>query len=115
MRESEFVKIAKALANPTRVRMLHEIRRLGSLNCSQICGCFALSQPTISHHVKMLEGAGLITVRRQGQYHVLTACDERLSEFTGAVEGRVPMVGGGEKAGSGIPARGAEKRKGAPK
>jgi len=110
MREADFVKIAKALANPTRVRMLHEIRRLGSLNCSQICGCFALSQPTISHHVKMLEGAGLISIRREGQFHVLTACLERLTEFTGAVEGRVPMVSGASERGERAPSHRKKSR-----
>jgi ArsR family transcriptional regulator len=92
MRDADFVKVAKALADPTRFRMLQEIRGKGSLNCSQICGCFPLSQPTISHHVKTLEAAGLITVRKEGQYHVLTACEARLAAFTGAIEGNEPVT-----------------------
>ncbi len=92
MRDADFVKVAKALADPTRFRMLQEIRGKGSLNCSQICGCFPLSQPTISHHVKTLESAGLITVRKEGQYHVLTACEARLAAFTGAIEGVEPVT-----------------------
>ncbi len=55
----DFVKIAKALADPTRHRMLQEIRAKGELTCSQVCECFHQSQPTISHHVKTLEAAGV--------------------------------------------------------
>lgn len=103
MRDADFVKVAKALADPTRFRMLQEIRGKGSLNCSQICGCFPLSQPTISHHIKTLEAAGLITVRKEGQYHVLNACEVRLAAFTGAIEGvelvtpNAPQTEPGEK------------------
>lgn len=97
MRDSDFVKVAKALADPTRFRMLQEIRSRGSLNCSQVCGCFPLSQPTISHHVKALEAAGLITVRKEGQYHVLTACEQRLGAFTRALSGEEPVTPNGPR------------------
>jgi DNA-binding transcriptional ArsR family regulator len=81
MRDAPFVKIAKALADPTRHRMLRELRAKGELTCSGVCECFDLSQPTISHHIKTLEEAGLITVRRRGQFHVLTANEETLAAF----------------------------------
>lgn len=71
MRDADFVKIAKALADPTRHRMILEIRRAGELTCSALCERVPLSQPTISHHVKTLVAAGLISVRREGQFHVL--------------------------------------------
>lgn len=103
MRDADFVKVAKALADPTRFRMLQEIRGKGSLNCSQLCGCFPLSQPTISHHVKTLEAAGLITVRKEGQYHVLTACETRLASFTGAIEGVEPVTNTDRTVGEGVP------------
>ena len=105
MRDADFVKVAKALADPTRFRMLQEIRGKGSLNCSQLCGCFPLSQPTISHHVKTLEAAGLITVRKDGQYHVLTACEVRLAAFTGAIEGVEPVTNTDQTAGAVAPAK----------
>lgn len=92
MRDSDFVKVAKALADPTRFRMLQEIRGKGSLNCSQVCGCFPLSQPTISHHIKALECAGLISIRKDGQYHVLTACETRLAAFSRALAGEEPVT-----------------------
>lgn len=75
------VKIAKALADPTRLRMLHELRAAGELTCSQVCEKFPQSQPTISHHIKTLQGSGLIEIRREGQFHVLSLNAELLAEF----------------------------------
>jgi ArsR family transcriptional regulator len=81
MRDAQFVKIAKALADATRHRMLAEIRAAGELTCSQVCEKFPLSQPTISHHIKTLAEAGVVRVRRDGQYHVITVDEQVLSAF----------------------------------
>lgn len=85
MREAQIVKIAKALADPTRLKMLQELRAAGELTCSQVCEKFPLSQPTISHHIKTLEGAGLITIRKEGQFHVLGVNDGALTDFAAVV------------------------------
>ena len=58
----------KALADPTRVAI---VNRLGC--CEEVCVCelnaaFDLSQPTISHHLKLLREAGLVDVRRRGTW-----------------------------------------------
>jgi ArsR family transcriptional regulator len=85
MKDAQIVKIAKALADPTRHQMLQEIRAHGELNCSQIHELFALSQPTISHHIKMLATAGLVTCRKQGQYHVMKVDEDVLGGFAESV------------------------------
>lgn len=82
MLEADFVKVAKALADPTRYRMLQDLRRAGELTCSCMCNRFPLSQPTISHHIKTLEEAGLIQIRKDGPYHVLTVNETLLTAFT---------------------------------
>src|SRR5689334_13902614 len=82
MRDEPFVRIAKALADPTRLQMLREIRAAGELTCSGVCCRFALSQPTISHHIKTLQESGLIKIRREGQYHVLSVDDKLLADFS---------------------------------
>jgi ArsR family transcriptional regulator len=63
----EIVALFKALADPTR----YEIFRLITAQPESICVCHItdrsdVSQPTISHHLKVLREAGLITVSRQG-------------------------------------------------
>ena len=61
------VDVFKALADPTRF----EIFRFVAAQQEPICACdvvdrFQVSQPTISHHMKVLRDAGLITVSRRG-------------------------------------------------
>lgn len=84
----------KALADPTRF----EIIRLIAAQDGPVCACdivdrFDVSQPTIAHHMKVLERAGLITVSRRGvwaYYAVdprgLEAIHAAMSRFMPAVE-----------------------------
>lgn len=83
MKDTDFTKIAKALADPTRLKMLRDVRDAGELTCSCLCERFPLSQPTISHHIRALEDAGLLTVRKDGQFHRLTVNEELLAGFSG--------------------------------
>lgn len=85
MDTQQLVKIAKALADPTRQKMLRQIRAGGEVNCSQICDNFDLSQPTISHHLKMLGEAGLIRCRKEGQFHVMSADEDLLKAFAESI------------------------------
>ncbi len=90
----------KALASPVRLRMVDLIYEGGG----EICVCeiqehFDLSQPTISHHLKVLREAGLIHSRQEGTYvyhrvdpasfGTLSALMERLS----TVRDEEPAVG----------------------
>lgn len=59
--------------------MVREIARAGELSCGQIGSRFRLSQPTISHHLKILTDAGLVRIRQAGQQHFLSV-DTRLVE-----------------------------------
>ncbi|NUQ52849.1 MAG: helix-turn-helix transcriptional regulator [Phycisphaerales bacterium] len=81
MRAADFVKIAKALADPTRLRMLEGIRAAGKQTCSDVCSCFKLSQPTISHHIKMLEASGVVHAKKSGAFHVLSVNEPLLRDF----------------------------------
>ncbi|WP_328315541.1 ArsR/SmtB family transcription factor [Streptomyces sp. NBC_00388] len=80
----ELAKVFKALGDPVRLRLLSMI---GSREGGEICVCdltpaFDLSQPTISHHLKLLKQAGLIASERRGTwvyYRLLPAMTDRLS------------------------------------
>lgn len=87
MKEAEFVKIAKALADPTRARILHEIRERGEMTCGDVCGCFPKSQPTMSHHIRALAESGVIACRKDGQFHVLSVDEVLLKTFAAKVLG----------------------------
>jgi ArsR family transcriptional regulator, arsenate/arsenite/antimonite-responsive transcriptional repressor len=65
--------IFKALADPHRFELLQQIARAGCpLGCSQALTALSISAATLSHHVKELESAGLIDIRRQGKFAYLT-------------------------------------------
>lgn len=57
-------QIFQALANPTRRAILDRLMA-GEVSAGDLAAPFALSQPTISSHLKVLEAAGLVTRGRQ--------------------------------------------------
>mgnify|MGYP006424878475 CR=1 FL=1 len=64
------VDTLKALANPVRLRMVDTLRTCGG---DGVCVCeftdrFDLTQPTITHHLKVLRDAGLIASRQEGTF-----------------------------------------------
>jgi uncharacterized protein YndB with AHSA1/START domain len=56
-----------ALADPTRRAIMARLAR-GEATVNELVAPFALSQPTISKHIKVLEGAGLVTRGRSAQF-----------------------------------------------
>jgi ArsR family transcriptional regulator, arsenate/arsenite/antimonite-responsive transcriptional repressor len=66
----QLAKVFKALGDPTRVRLLSII---GAHADGEACVCdltepVALSQPTVSHHLKLLVEAGLVTREQRGRW-----------------------------------------------
>ncbi len=59
--------IFAALANPTRRAILDRLRR-GEATVNELATPFALSQPTISAHLRVLESAGLVRRGRQANF-----------------------------------------------
>ena len=65
--------ILKALADPRRFELLERIAQAGCpLGCAEARAALPISAATLSHHIKELETAGLIDVRREGKFHYLT-------------------------------------------
>ena len=62
------VKISKALADETRYRIFKMIAQKGEIPCKDIVEVFHVSQPTISHHLKVLMESGLVQARKEGQW-----------------------------------------------
>ncbi|HZH25566.1 MAG TPA: metalloregulator ArsR/SmtB family transcription factor [Azospirillaceae bacterium] len=66
----------KALADPARIRILEFLSRPDAACCStrdRVCACdlealLGLSQPTVSHHMKLLVGAGLVQAEKDGRW-----------------------------------------------
>jgi ArsR family transcriptional regulator len=76
----------KALGDPTRVAIVNRLAGAG-----EVCVCafedLGLSQPTISHHLRILREAGLVDVSRRGTwayYRLVPESVERLSRALAA-------------------------------
>jgi ArsR family transcriptional regulator len=71
----------KALADPTRVRMLNLLLRHGELCVCDMQANFDLSQPTISHHLALLRKPGLIECETRGRWAFYRAVPEAIDEL----------------------------------
>lgn len=80
--DRELIRVLKALADPTRFRMVQEVAIAGELSCGQVAEHFDVSQPTISHHMKVLMDAGVLTSRTEGKHH-FTSVNAALLESLG--------------------------------
>ena len=66
--DTDFCRIATALADPQRREILERTAAAGELCCSEILAECPVSQATISHHLKELATAGLLDRRKRGQF-----------------------------------------------
>ncbi len=85
---AELAVMFKALADPVRLRVLSAIAaRAGGEACvCDVSDGLDVTQPTISHHLKVLREAGLVTSERRASwvyYRVVPEALERLSAVLG--------------------------------
>jgi ArsR family transcriptional regulator len=82
---SRMALVAKALGDPVRVQLVDVLRK----HAGRVCVCelvplFDLSQPTVSHHLKVLREAGIVGSERVGlwaYYYVILEALEELSAW----------------------------------
>ena len=87
LRTARLAAVAKALGDPVRVQLVDVLRK----HAGKVCVCelvplFDLSQPTVSHHLKVLRDAGIVASERQGlwaYYYVVPGALEDLSAWLG--------------------------------
>ncbi len=66
MMTNETIKIFKILSDKTRLEIIMKLFENGEMSCKDISSFFKkLSQPTISHHFKVLENAKIISIRKE--------------------------------------------------
>ena len=68
MNYEENAKIIKSLSDPSRLKIID------ILSCGEMCACdilqhFDFTQPTLSHHMKVLIESGLVEARREGLWN----------------------------------------------
>src|SRR3954464_13535596 len=75
-------KVAKALGDPIRMQLVDVLRR----HAGEVCVCelvplFDLSQPTVSHHLKVLRDTGIVGSERRGLWAYYYVNREALEEL----------------------------------
>jgi ArsR family transcriptional regulator, arsenate/arsenite/antimonite-responsive transcriptional repressor len=80
---ARIARVAAALAEPVRVRILDVLRR----SPVEVCQCelvplFDMPQSTLSHHIKRLTDAGLVNVERRHKWAYYSLAPDALEELT---------------------------------
>jgi ArsR family transcriptional regulator len=79
------LKISKALADETRLRIFQSIATTYHVNCSANAATCGATPATVSHHLKILSEAGLIACRREGQFVYCEAVSKTIADYTRAL------------------------------
>jgi ArsR family transcriptional regulator, arsenate/arsenite/antimonite-responsive transcriptional repressor len=77
----------KALADPTRVAIINALAAADEVCVCNLTATFELSQPTISHHLRLLREAGLVDVTRSGTWAYYRLVPEAIDALRGALGG----------------------------
>ena len=75
--------LLKALADPVRLRLMSLIAASAETCVCELTGTFDVSQPTISHHLRVLREAGLVDSERRGTWVYYWARPEALAALGG--------------------------------
>ena len=80
MTREEVANICKAMSDANRLRIIE------MLTSGEKCGCELLeelqvTQPTLSHHMKVLSDCGLVSSRKDGKWHHYSINRERFAEY----------------------------------
>lgn len=77
----------KALADPTRVAIVNRLAAADEVCVCDLNAAFDLSQPTISHHLRVLRQAGLVEASRRGTWAYYRLVPAAIDELRGALGG----------------------------
>ena len=80
----------KVLSEPMRLQILHGLQK-GEQSVSQMVSRLETSQPNISKHLRMLQEAGLVTRRQEGNTVFYSIADESIFEMCETVCGSLKI------------------------
>jgi ArsR family transcriptional regulator, arsenate/arsenite/antimonite-responsive transcriptional repressor len=82
MDHKKIERISKALGDETRLRIYESITTGDHMTCGEIVSMRGVTPATVSHHLRVLQDAGLIACRRSGQFVYSQANPKVLREYT---------------------------------
>jgi DNA-binding transcriptional ArsR family regulator len=80
-------RIGQALSDPTRLRIYRTIASGCEPCCGDLCRQAGVSAATMTHHVRVLERAGLVEGRRDGAFVRIVPRPETLAAYRAALAG----------------------------
>ncbi len=81
----DLVKVYRALGEPRRLEIVQLLATADELTCSDIAERLGLTASTLSHHLALLEQAGLLDVRKAGTFHLVRLRRDVLARYAPAV------------------------------
>jgi DNA-binding transcriptional ArsR family regulator len=92
MTDEPAVRRLKALAHPIRLGMMERLAQEAEICACDLGDAFAVSQPTVSEHLRVLREAGLVRTRREGTTICYAAVPEALAEVAQGVGALQPRA-----------------------
>ena len=89
------VQLLQALGHPTRLTIVRELTGRDEVCACDFTSCCDVSQPTISHHLRILKEAGVIEAERRGTwifYRIVPAAADRLRGLAGELLGAPEVI-----------------------
>ncbi len=84
----------KALSDPARLRLISLIASNGEMCVCDLTEPLGLSQPTVSHHLKVLSNAGLVHREKRGKWAYFSVNDSELSHVAHSLVGASAEIPG---------------------
>src|SRR6267143_5254613 len=84
------VKILQALAEPRRLAIVQQLASSGEVCACDFTDCCGVSQPTISHHLKVLRDAGAVVSERRASWVFYRVAPNLIERLGGIARTLVP-------------------------
>src|ERR1051325_10375382 len=84
------IQLLAALADPTRLEILRQLAGSAEVCACDFTDCCDVSQPTISHHLKVLRDAGVVTSERRGSWVFYRIAPNLIDRLSGIARTLVP-------------------------
>jgi ArsR family transcriptional regulator, arsenate/arsenite/antimonite-responsive transcriptional repressor len=84
------VRLLQAAADPTRLAILRQLAAESSVCACDLTACCDVSQPTVSHHLKVLRDAGWVTAERRGTWVYYSLRGEAATRLAALVGSLLP-------------------------
>src|SRR5207249_7237481 len=93
------VRLLRSLGHPTRLSIVRELTGGGEVCACDFTSCCDVSQPTVSHHLRILKEAGVVEAERRGTwiyYRIVPSAADRLRALAGELLGHPQVIPVGE-------------------